>query len=421
MAHLGNYSLNILSCLLVIVSCYDFTPPYQNRPKVARYRSVQDCMAAHLREHSRRSINLNSFVTTPQIINRVGYPSEQHIVSTEDGYYLTVHRIPGKPGSMPVFLQHGMFSSSFDWVVAGRDRGLAFILADQGYDVWLGNTRGNLYSSCHTHYTPDDQEFWNFSWHEMGVYDTTAVVEYITKATNQNLIYIGHSMGTTMSYVMAIERPDVASKVKAIFSLSPVVYVSNAKSFLFSSAKAFKLEKLRRILPLDYLFSHLPEQKSLIESFCNPNLHLRMICLSAVSGLFGHNLNGFDFSLLPRILSHDPAGVSLKTIIHFHQLVHSNRFAHFDYGPKVNLDIYGSAIPPDYDISKIQVPVGIFWAENDPVADPRDIQRFYSQLPKPIFNLKVDHNKFNHLDFLWANDAGDYVYSKLISAMKEYQ
>lgn len=39
---------------------------------------------------------------------------------------------------------------------------LAFILADQGYDVWLGNARGNLYSKAHVTYNVDSPAFWNF-------------------------------------------------------------------------------------------------------------------------------------------------------------------------------------------------------------------------------------------------------------------
>lgn len=66
----------------------------------------------------------------PKIIRRHGYPAESYFVQTEDGYLLEMHRIPyGKKGPKygkkePVFLQHGVFGSSADWVVAGPDTAL---------------------------------------------------------------------------------------------------------------------------------------------------------------------------------------------------------------------------------------------------------------------------------------------------------
>ena len=104
---------------------------------------------------------------------------------------LTVHRIPcgyigcmkqgGKGLGQPVFLQHGLLSSSADWLLSGPEKGLAFILADLGYDVWLGNARGNTYSRRHVKMTNDETAFWDFSWHEMAKYDIPAEIDFIYK------------------------------------------------------------------------------------------------------------------------------------------------------------------------------------------------------------------------------------------------
>merc|ERR1712055_477499 len=78
-----------------------------------------------------------------------GYPCEIHMVVTEDGYILNMHRIPwGQTGNTAdvrpaVMLQHGLMSSSEDWVISPPGQALFFLLADVGYDVFMGNYRGN--------------------------------------------------------------------------------------------------------------------------------------------------------------------------------------------------------------------------------------------------------------------------------------
>lgn len=66
-----------------------------------------------------------------------------------------------------VFMQHGFFDSSMLWVCNGADHSPAFKLADEGYDVWLGNNRGSTYSRKHVKLDArTDKRYWDFSWAE---------------------------------------------------------------------------------------------------------------------------------------------------------------------------------------------------------------------------------------------------------------
>lgn len=60
----------------------------------------------------------------PEIIKQENYTSETHTITTEDGYILTVYRIPGPPNSIPVYLQHGLLQCSADWLHPGRGKSL---------------------------------------------------------------------------------------------------------------------------------------------------------------------------------------------------------------------------------------------------------------------------------------------------------
>ena len=107
-----------------------------------------------------------------------------------------------------------------------------YYLAELGYDVWLGNARGNLYSRDHeTMDATTDHEYWKFSWDQMGKYDLPAAFDKVRNVTYaEKLTYIGHSMGTTMFWVGLQENPELEDQVEQMIGLGPVAKVSHMKS-----------------------------------------------------------------------------------------------------------------------------------------------------------------------------------------------
>jgi len=132
-------------------------------------------------------------------------------------------------------------SSSATWVQMGPSYGLAYKLYMQGYDVWMLNTRGNLYSKAHIARKITQAEFWMFSFHEIGVYDLPATIDKIITMTKQPKIqYIGHSQGSTSFFVMCSELPEYNEKVIFMQALSPTVYMQHTRSPVLKFLSLFK-------------------------------------------------------------------------------------------------------------------------------------------------------------------------------------
>ncbi|XP_042913749.1 gastric triacylglycerol lipase-like, partial [Parasteatoda tepidariorum] len=133
----------------------------------------------------------------------------------------------------PVLLQHGILESSADWVINYPHQSLGFLLADYGYDVWLGNTRGGAYSRQHLNFETNSKDFWDFSFDQMAEYDLPAMIDYILNVTKEdNLVYIGHSQGTTIAFALLSEKPLYNEKIKLFVALAPEVEVSHVKSIV---------------------------------------------------------------------------------------------------------------------------------------------------------------------------------------------
>ncbi|XP_071952706.1 gastric triacylglycerol lipase-like isoform X2 [Antedon mediterranea] len=356
------------------------------------------------------------------LILRQGYQVEEYTVPTKDGFLLGLQRIPhGRRSQQVVFLQHGLGGSAANWVENMANESLGFLLADAGFDVWLGNVRGTTYSLKHRRLKQTDKEFWNWSWDAMALYDLPAMINYVLDVSHQkNLFYVGHSQGTLIAFAALSQNKDLNKKVKMFFALAPVAAMSNITSPIRYFADYHLVKPFMDALSMLHIYSFFPDVKlshTLTTSVC-ANDKSAMLCHSVYFIIAGYDCKHMNHSRFQVYSSNSPSTTSLYNLNHLSQMVLSGELSMYDYGILGNFYHYRQTKPPNYDLENIQTPVALFWGGNDMLADPTDVKKLRSKLKNIAFDSYI--KQYNHLDFIWSMDAADVVYKDILTIMKKY-
>ncbi|KAJ2951449.1 hypothetical protein O0L34_g13602 [Tuta absoluta] len=367
-------------------------------------------------------------------ISSNGYEVEAHNVTTEDGYILGIYRIPYPRGQTSaadqnrpvVFCMHGLYGQSQNFLVLPPEVAIGFNLADAGFDVWFGNYRGNTHSRNHVTLNPDDPgqsaQFFDFSWEEIGIYDTPAMIDYILAYTGQEkLHYIGHSQGGTSFFVMGAMRPEYNEKMASVHLMAAVGYmeyfpnaemarIAQLTDIIFSLATTMGLSEFSPNI-LDDFFGGgggLPFPGVRRSDLCFGDIKYRHTC-----ELVGarHFMRDFDNNVTLEI-----GGGSTKQIAHYGQNVRDKVFKRFDYGPAENVAVYGSATAPEYDLSLITSNIVMHYTVADDLLDERDVLAMAEVMPNTVVR-KVARETFLHNDFLMSPDVKELVTDFVIESI----
>jgi len=360
-----------------------------------------------------------------QLIQARSYPVEQHIAITSDGFVLSLQRITGaryshgSPNiSKPVvLLQHGLLDNSFTWVSQEIvNECLGFILADQRYDVWLSNVRGNTYSNTNIHYTPSQAEFWAWSFDEMAHIDLPTVINYILKTTGaQKLSYVGHSQGTMMGFI-GFEDPEISKNVNIFIALAPVAWVHHSSSKLLNVLADLDAQYLVELLGVKDFAPDSTILKLLLPEICgfSPST-----CDNVLGLVMGWNTTDLNNTRLPVLTAHEPSGTSMQNIMHWSQLVKKELFQAYDYlTPGDNMKHYNSSTPPVYNPSLITIPTALFYGGLDALADPTDVATLIPLLKNLVYLYEEPY--YAHMDFIWGVDAKVKIYPAVVDLLKKY-
>lgn len=61
----------------------------------------------------------------------------------------------------------------------------------------------------------------------------------------------------------------------------------------------------------------------------------------------------------------------------------------YDYGKLKNKRVYGQSDPPVYDLSKITLPVYLFYGENDLLATPKVVAKKKTKIEKALLSKYI--------------------------------
>jgi lysosomal acid lipase/cholesteryl ester hydrolase len=355
-----------------------------------------------------------------EITVQYGFRFEQHIVQTEDGYLLKMFRIPGIVGKEddvavrpPILIQHGVFDSADFVICHGPEKSPAFWLVNQGYDVWVANSRGNKYSRQHKSLNPDkDAAFWDFSFEEM-VKDYQANIDYILLDTGfKKIPVLGHSQGTSSLYAgLSLIGEWFESRVTVFLSLGSVARLNNLESLLlkFLCVTPFAVDTIK-LLKIDEIFMANFITTTAFRLLCGI---VPFIC-QVGSAIVADADPRVDETSAARIyFGHFPSGSSTKSLVHYVQLYNSKQYQQYDYGKLENTVRYGQSTPPAFPLKSIKVPVAKFTGNSDKLGDVIDNAWLSTQIKDVLVFDKI--YDYGHLTFFigkdlsWLGDALDIL------------
>ncbi|EAU33115.1 hypothetical protein ATEG_06571 [Aspergillus terreus NIH2624] len=406
----------------IIRFCYDRSKTLFNlfiSPESAGKRSKEEQFANSVAQAS-------DFV---DICALFGYEPEEHIVQTKDGYLLGLHRLPYRKGEegtrvnqgkgstqkKVVYLHHGLLMCSEVWVcLTEEQRCLPFQLVERGYDVWLGNNRGNKYSKKSVRRSPSTNEFWDFSIDQFAFHDIPDSITYILEVTGQpSLSYVGFSQGTAQAFATLSIHPVLNQKVDVFVALAPAMAPTGLPNhFVDSLMKAspnflFLLFGRRSIL----------SSTTMWQTVLYPPIFVRIIDRS-LSILF--NWKCANISRWQKLAGylHLFSFTSTKSVVHWFQIIRHKNFQFYDDEVHAPFSVVASERfykPVKYPTKNIKTPIVLLYGGSDSLVD---IDVMLKELPRGTTAKKIP--KYEHLDFLWASDVEKLVFGHVFEALERY-
>ena len=345
-----------------------------------------------------------------------------YTATTPDGYQLNMFRISldgnwaAASGKEQILLQHGLTSSADCWVWNDGDWNLGVRLLQKGYDVWLGNNRGNKYSEVNNQWSISQREFWDFSFQKLGKYDVPTQISQVLSVTGKSqLVYMGHSQGTSQMFA-ALSEPDeavssyVQASVKKFIALAPVAMMSNVSNKVFELFSTY--EQAIYDLAMGAGKWQVQEnkcqlslwQEPIYAAICKVN---DLLC-KAKWYIMDVDPTQNNLAKAGRVEGLQPQGSSLESYRHYAQVIDQKnppRFTMLNYGSAKNIQEYGTPFAPEYNLRSIpaSVPITAWVATGDKLSTVPDVYETQKHIPHMKVNVI---QKWGHATFVFGLNPG---------------
>ncbi|XP_011567900.3 lipase 3 [Plutella xylostella] len=394
--------------------------------------ALQGCQAQGATSTAGNLVNYTAlFGTSPrkdldflQLCRYDGYDCEAHTVTTLDGYILSVFRVLPNANcteqKQPILFMHGLYLTGDDCLTPGPGAAHCYLYSDACHEVWVPNVRGNRYSRRHVYLNPDrDDKFWDFALEEHSYLDLPASVDYVLAKTGQpKVAFVGHAQGATMLVLLCAKYPAYNDKISVGFGISMTAWLNHA-TFPVLTIQGVLAPLLTGAVNLGVngeLFPHGGITTTAAEALCGLNTASYPFCSVLLFATLGYNRFQITNETLPVVVGHIPGGTSLKNFNRWGQ-IRKNGFTEYDYGFVRNWVKYGWYRPPQFDLSRVSVPLVFLGSEGDVVAAVPDVIRLRRALTTAELCVLADKT-FGHLDFVYGKDVPNYITPKILSSIE---
>ena len=372
-------------------------------------------------------------------ILKAGYPLEECMVTTEDGYCIQMHRIKRKDSTKVVFFQHGVLDTSLGWVSLGTGGSVAFAAYDDGFDVWLGNTRAN---PPQRNTRKKKSEYWRFSANDLALGDVAAQFQYIDKVKRQelgdnglnvekpySLKAVGHSLGAACLLMYAVHQKamELEHGLDRLILLSPAGFHPKIP-FLIRSCK-YVMPFATKILDMcsstrgiGLRLPSFPVRWITFKLMADINRSPVFFDLFSMTfkWIFGGDSSDWTKAMsLPHYSAHAMPAVSLHLANHFAQWARRNDFSYYDYGSaQKNMEVYGRVSPPSvakqYHLLG-DLPVHIAGGTSDGLIPPENAALHVYYLQLADVPCSMDLFDYGHLEFIFGvgNELVSFIMKSL--------